>query len=506
MPVPARLSGLLLLLALPAAGAPASTPVRFPARRLAGGGAAAAHESASGDPSDAAAAARRATILRSPYARLVERRPLRGGEVVFVSDANLAAETRDALLKDLPPALAALFERDGWPKPFSSRSPLHLAVLSGPAASAAGWDGREKDGALRSPAAVVSAAGRDAAAVLLDAVHQIALLSVRQAAPEEAAWAAEGVAEYLARRAAGVSGPPVPEDDVFLDDAGSLVSPPVLAAFLDSLEARLPRGAADVRDAWEAAGLAPGDDAESFLRDVGGRSGSAGGVADALAGTVVSRLASAAARRGAPVASVARRAWLLAPVPAWGPAPLGWRRASLRTEDERGGVEITLPETGFRSARAVLFYRGDAGDFDSVPLAPGEARVLPAAGTSGVHVVLADGDGSEATLRLRRVPEYPAALAASGAEWRGGAVEVAWSTTQHRDLLAWVIERREETPEGDGPAERETLPTASESPEATGYLFVDRNAPAGLRYRYRVLALTTDGLLAEAFEARVQAR
>jgi hypothetical protein len=198
--------------------------------------------------------------------------------------------------------------------------------------------------------------------------------------------------------------------------------------------------------------------------------------------------------------------WLLGAAPSPGPAPLGWRRASLRTEDERGGVEIALPETGFRSARAMLFYRGDAGDFDAVPVLPGETRLLPASATSGVHVVLADGDGSEITLRLRRVPEYPAALAASSAEWRGGAVEVAWATAQHRDLLAWVVERREETPEGEGRAALETLPAASESPDATGYLLVDRNARAGQRYRYRVLALTTDGLLAEAFEARVQAR
>jgi hypothetical protein len=352
----------------------------------------------------------------------------------------------------------------------------------------------------------VSASGRQGAAVLLDALHQIALLSVRQAAPDEAAWAAEGVAEYLARRAVGVAGPPVPEDDPFLEDGGVLASPPVLAAFLDALEARLPKGAADVREAWEAAGLAPGDDAESFLRDLAARPAAAGSLADALTETVVSRLASASSLRGAPVAAIPRRVWLLGAAPSAGPLPLGWRRASLRTEDERGGVEIALPETGFRSARAVLFYRGDAGELDAMPVRPGETRLLPASATSGVHVVLADGDGSDVVFRLRRVPEYPATLVASSAEWRGGAVEVAWSTAQHRDLLAWVIERREETPEGEGPPVVETLPAATASPDVTGYLFVDREARAGARYRYRVLALTTDGFLAEAFEARVQAR
>ncbi|HEY3348526.1 MAG TPA: hypothetical protein VGM13_01970 [Thermoanaerobaculia bacterium] len=501
-------AGLLVLLAFPAAraaGTPPAPAVRFPALRLAGGGIAAAHQSASGEASDAAAARRRAEILRSPYARLTDRRALRGGEVVLASDQDLAPATREALLRDLPPALAALFDRDGWARPFSARAPLVLEVVSGPAASAAGWDGREKDGSLRSPVAVVSASGRAAGAVLLDALHQVALLSARQAAPDEAAWAAEGVAEYLARRAAGLAGAPVPEDDVLLEEAGSLLVPPVLAAFLDALEAKLPKGAPDVREAWEAAGLPAGDDAEAFVRDVAGRAG-ARSLGDAIAVTVVSRMASAAARRGAPAASVPRRAWLLAPVSTAAPGPLGWRRASVRTEDERGGVEVALPEAGFRAGRAVLFYRGDAGDFDVLEVLPGETRFLPASGTSGVHVVLADGDGSDVALRLRRAPEYPAALSASGAEWRSGAVEVAWSTAQHRDLLAWVVERREETPGGEGPAALEALPAATESPDATAYLFVDREARAGARYRYRVLALTHDGLLSEAFETRVETR
>ena len=249
-------AGCALLLALPAAGAVPASAARFPALRLAGGGTAAAHQSASGDPSDSAATRRRAEILRSPYVRLTDRRLLRGGEVVLASDADLPAALRDALLRDLAAALSVLFERDGWAKPFSTRSPLVLEVVSGPAASAAGWDGREKDGSLRAPVAVVSASSRDAAAVLLDALHEVALLAARQAAPDEAGWAAEGLAEFLARRAAGNPGPPVPEDDPLLEESGSLTAPAVLAAFLEAAEARLPKGSLDVREAWEVAGLA----------------------------------------------------------------------------------------------------------------------------------------------------------------------------------------------------------------------------------------------------------
>jgi hypothetical protein len=505
MSAAARACGLVLVAASGAWAAAAAPPVRFPAVRLAGGGVAAAHASVSGDPSDATAAKRRLDILRSAWVRATDRRALRGGEVVLATDPDLPAATREALLRELPGALAALFERDGWPKPFSAKSPLLLEVVSAPVSSAAGWEGRERDGSLRAGVVLVSAAMRDVSSTVLDAVHHVALLSVRQSAPDEAGWAAEAVAEYAARRAAGAAGPPVPEDDVLLQDAGVLTQAPTLAAFLEALEPKLSKGGADVREAWEASGTASGDDAEAFLRDVAARSGAAS-LPDALASAVAARIASAASRGGAPRAAVSRRTWLLGPVPAAAPAPLGWRRASFATEDERGGLELNLPDAGFRAARVLLFYRGDRGAFDALTLVPGETRLLPGSGASGVHVVLADGDAGELPLEVRREPEYPAALSSTGARWSSGAVQITWSTSQHRDLLAWVVERREETLAGEGAPSVETLPASAESPEATSYLFVDREARPSSRYRYRVLALTTDGLLSEAFESRVETR
>lgn len=453
-----------------------------------------------GEASDAAAARRRADILRSPYARSAERRTLRGGELFVSFDAGVPVGLRDELARDLVTFVSALVDRDGWSRPLSARSPLLVLFTAGPGVTAAGWDGRDHNGTLRSPVILVASATRDRGAALADAALQVALLSLRQAAPLESSWAVEGVAAWLSRRDLGPDASRSPVPDPFLDEAGDLTSPGVLAAFLEVLENRLPRGAADVREAWEQAGER-GDDADAFLRDLAARSGSAS-LGARVAEVVASRLAS---KPPGDSPAVSRRIWLAGDVVPAAPAPLGWRRVSLRTEDERAGLEIALPEVGARAARLLLFYRGDGG-FDSLPAYPGATRVVPAAGTASVEVVLADGDGaSETPLRVRRVPAYPAALASSRAGWTNGGVEIAWETSRHEDLLGWVVERRDET-DADAALERSTLPATKASESATGYFWLDRDAIPGHRYRYRILALTEDGLLGEAFEASVAGR
>jgi hypothetical protein len=455
-----------------------------------------------GEASDAAAARRRMEILRSPYARSAERRALRGGELLVSFDAGVPAPLRDELSRDLNAFVSALVDRDGWPRLLSTRSPLLVLFTAGPGVSAAGWDGRDRNGTLRSPVILVASATREKGAAIADAANQVAVLSLRQAAPLESSWAVEGVAAWLLRRDLGPDPlrPPVP--DPFLDEAGALTTPGVLAAFLEALESRLPRGAVDVREAWEQAGER-GDDADAFLRDLAARAGSAS-LGARVAEIVASHLAASSAPRSDSPA-VPRRVWLAGDVVPAAPGPLGWRRVSLRTEDERAGLEIALPDAGAHAARLLLFYRGDGG-FDSLPVFPGATRVVPAAGTASVEVVLADGDrAGEATLHVSRVPDYPAALASSRAGWTSGGVEIAWETSRHEDLLGWVVERRDET-DGDAPLERNTLPATVASGSATGYFWLDRDAIPGHRYRYRVLALTQDGLLGEAFEASVAGR
>ncbi|MFI5120049.1 MAG: hypothetical protein ACHQM4_06520 [Thermoanaerobaculia bacterium] len=454
------------------------------------------------EASDSAAARRRLEILHSPYARPAERRALRGGELLVSFDAAVPAPLREDLSRDLDTFVSALVDRDGWPRPLSAQSPLLVLFTAGPGVTASGWDGRDGGGTLRSPVILVASATREGGAVLADAAFQVALLSLRQAAPAEATWAVEGVADWLSRRDLGPdrSRPPVP--DPLLDEAGALTTPDVLAAFLEALEDRLPRGAVDVREAWEQA-AERGDDAGSFLRDLAERTGAAS-LGARVAEVVASHLSAAGTPRSDST-TVPRRVWLSGDVVRAAPAPLGWRRVSLRTEDERAGLEIALPEAGAHAARLLLLYRGD-GEFDSLPVFPGATRVVPAAGTASVEVVLADGDGSgEVPLRVGRVPDYPAALSSSRAGWTGGGVEIAWETSRHEDLLGWVVERRDETDGGEA-LERNTLPATRASETATGYLWHDRDAMPGHRYRYRVLALTEDGLLGEAFEAAVAGR
>jgi hypothetical protein len=492
-------SAVLALLAhVPAQGAP---PARFPTVSLPDGRFVFAHASVSGDPSDVAAAARRADLTRSPYTQIAERRALRGGEVTLGFEAGLDDDLRDELTRALSAFCATLFDRDGWPRPFSPASPLLVLVTrQADVAAVAGWEGRER-GLLVRPVVAAGAGARVPAAVVLDLGHQIALLSLRQSAPDAPAWAVESLAESLARRALGLDGVPLPETDPLLADSGSLTSPPAGAAFWDALARRLPRGMGDVREAWEDAGALRGDGSDALLRSLAARVDE-GGLPGFLADLMTKRLAAATGHRGAP----ARRLASLADIAAPGPGPLGWRRVTVRTEEERGGLEILVPDSRAAAAgRAVLFYRGVRGDFDAVSLLPGLVRTIPLSGSSSVHLLLVDGaEGGDLDVRLRRVADYPVALVASGSEWKDGVVQISWRTSSHRDLLGWVLERWEET--GEGTLEesgRELVPASDASDTGFAYHVADRDTQPGHRYRYRVYALTQDGVLAEAFETAV---
>lgn len=490
----------------------AGTVVRFSALPLGDGSVVPAHASASGDPSDAAAARRRAEIVRSPYVQVVERRALRGGEVLVGFEPGLDAETRAALLADVDALAAATFERDGWAKPYSARQPLTLLFvrrLPGDASgsetpAAAGWDGRDKFGFVR-PLVAVEAGGRAAEAIRIDVAHQLALLSVRFTAPDEAAWAVEGLAEWLARTAAGYRSEPAVELDPFLDETGTLQSSDALAAFLEAVARRLPDGATSVRTAWEEAGGARGDDAEAFLRTLASRVDERG-LPAVLADHIARRLAAPGADRRLGRDGSARRAIPSGEIVAAHPGALGFRRLSFRRTDELGGLEIAIPEgSACRAGRAVLFYRGAEGAFDAVRLHPGERETLPLASAETLSLVLVDGAGEgDLAVRLRRVAEWPATVVAASAERRDGSVAVTWRTSRHRDLLGWAVTRLEETEEGAlVSVDRQMVPAADESDGPTSYHLVDRDAAADRRSRYRIVPLTRNGFLGEAVEVVV---
>ena len=389
------------------------------------------------------------------------------------------------------PALSALFERDGWARPFSPRAPLSSRWSPAPRPARRAGTAAERDGTLRGPVAVVSASSRDPPRCS------------STPAPGRAPLGAAGRARRAGLGRRGRRGIPRaprrwarriarPEDDALLEDAGSLASPAGPRGVPRRPRGRGSEGRARRARGLGGAGAAAGDDSEAFLRDLASPVRRARLSPSARGDRRLARRL----RRGAPgrthgvgrAPRLAARARFRSPAP----PPLGWRRASLRTEDERGGVELALPEARLRAGRALLFYRGDAGDFDAVPVLPGETRFLPAAGTSGRARRPRGRRRVGVTLRLRRAPEYPAALSAVRRGVAPGAVEVAWSTAQHRDLLAWVVERREEAPEGEGLPSARRCRRRRSRPDRRDTSSWTRDA-AGARYRYRVLALTTDG-------------
>jgi hypothetical protein len=504
---PSRLRAVFGILAVASVALPAwaesgGSIVRLPAQALANGTLVPAHASISGDPSDASAAMRRQEILRSPYLQVSERKNVRGGEIVIGFQNAFPQELQDRFLRTVSSSVASLCDRDGWPRPFSSRMPLQIFVgrqRQEPIA-ASGWEGRDAEGFVH-PVVAINVSERDPEVGIFDAVRQVSLLSVRLIGSDKAGWAVEGMAEWLTRRLLGYQGEPSPENDALLEETGALSSPLAFAEYLELLERHLPHGAADVRAAWEEAGANRSEDAELFLRTLSQRVDPRG-LAGFLADSITRKLSSPSADRWIASSAADWRTLQPGELDAGAPGPLGWRRVALRTSEERGGLEIGVPDgTGCSSARAVLFYRGNRSEFDALELVPGIPKTVPLSGTARVHLLLVDGaEPGELFVRLERVPDYPAALVTFAAEWRDDAVQLTWRTSSHRDLLAWVVVRSEEIDDQVVELGRELVPTADFSKGGFAYHVRDGEALVGHRYRYRILALTLDGMLSEAFE------
>jgi len=499
-PVSGRLAAALAMaLLLPCAGR--AEPAGPEAAPLADGGSGPLRAGGGGSLTDREAARRRFELLRSPYTDVAERRSHFGGEVSVGSEAAVPAEVREAASLAVEAVVRDVLDRDGWTRPFGPRSPLGVLLVHPRADVPAliGWDGREK-GRLVRPVVAVGTWGRTPDSVAFDVARSVALLAVRQAGPDEAGWAVEGLAELLAQEALGRTAPPGAGASPFLAARGSLARPAAAALFLREASRLSASGRSGLRAAWEETGALRGDDAEAFFRAVAREA--EGGAPGLLAALVVSASAGVPSDRDEATGRLPAGERMLA-----APGPLGWTRATFSSAEERGGLEVALPEAlGARGARAALVYRPHVGEPDALPLAAGASRVLPLAGTEALTLVLVDGpEEGEATVRFRRVPGFPAILSSSSAEWGDGAVHLSWRTSSHQELLAWVVSRLREEPDGglvlDG---REVVPTTDASDESAGYLLVDREARPGTRYLYRVAALTRDGLLSESFEAAVE--
>jgi hypothetical protein len=279
--------------------------------------------------------------------------------------------------------------------------------------------------------------------------------------------------------------------------------PAVFAELLPFLVEHLPHGISELRSAWEESGSRRGDESEGLLRTLG-TSADPRGIAGLLGDLLVRRLS----RLGSDDPVPGGRHQLPAGgfgVPA--PPPLGWRRVAMRTTEEAGGVELVLPAPPRCAAgRALIAYRGEGDGFDAADLLPGESRRIPISGTSRLSLILVDGgEPGDLFVEMRRLPGYPAALSGFSAEWIGGAIRLSWRTERHRDLLAWVVSRVDETEDEPREPARGIVPTSESEEDPFAYQVDDTGIVEGHRYRYRVYALTTGGMLSEAFEAPVVA-
>jgi hypothetical protein len=489
---------LLAVGALRAFGANASDGlVTYPAQRLPDGSAIPAHRFFAGDVSDEAAASRRLELVRAPYLGASREARARDGEIAVKADASLPVSVAASVAAALEKGASVLFDHAGFKPPYSENGRLVVLVSAGrDGVGAAAWGGREKrNGPLVDPVVSVTGGARPAEAVALDAVHGLAVLTLRRGSPNAAAWVVEGFAEALTRRALGLKGEPEGSDPLRAE-AGDAREPVVFSLLADRMLDVLPNGAQDLRAAWDDA-RAGGADAEALVRDLAGRADARG-----LAGVLADLVSAHAA--GAP-APAARRAG--GDLTVSSPGALSWRRTALTTAGERGGLELSLADGTPGLARAVVFYRGENGGFDGASLEPGAARRFPLAGTTELDLLLVDGDGSDVPLRARRLPDYPAALASAAAEREGpdAAVRLSWRTSAHRDLLAWVVVREDEGEDGAyREASRELVPTSAAATTDYDYVILDKSS-SERRSRYRVYALTTEGFLSETFEATVSA-
>ncbi len=458
--------------------------------------------SSGGDVSEAGAVRRRLDLGKSPYFANAERRSLGWGGADMAADGNVRSAVKDAVAKAFS-AIPAKLERAGLPSPFSESNHL-LVLLSERRAGEAlpglvGWEGRAGTKLIR-PVIAVDSTGRTPESVAAEVQHLTFILALRRAAgsvdeSRSDGWLVEGIAGALTLDVLGFSGSAASRHPALQADAGSPRTPSTAAAFLAFCISRLPAGSADLRAAWEENNAKGDARPEAFFGEIARRSGLS-----------LAALFAEALTEGTSIAGATDRGEPLADTVLVAPAALGFRRAAFRgSEEEQGGVELTL--SGDATAGAIVEYQGPGGEYDAAPVPADRPLLLPVSGVSRLSLVLVGGSATEEgapALRLSRIAGYPVSMGASSAAWADGAVQIAWRTRTHRDLLAFSVTRLSESRDGILTAEsRELVPTSEVSESGFAYHFVDREALPGHRYYYRVHAITSAGVLSEAFAAWV---
>ncbi len=183
----------------------------------------------------------------------------------------------------------------------------------------------------------------------------------------------------------------------------------------------------------------------------------------------------------------------------------------------QAGLDVRFSGTGLRlvaipndtnavALQAIQYERGAAwvavkyaltGSFDAVALGPKAEVVVPLQGASWAAVVVVGiGPDAHVAINSRPLDDYPVRLKRWDFLAGEGAASLAWETQRHEGLRGFVVEALQADSGGKWSVLRRTMVPVAESGEKSfGYAFVDDDTN-GVG-AYRLLALTSDGFLAE---------
>jgi hypothetical protein len=189
------------------------------------------------------------------------------------------------------------------------------------------------------------------------------------------------------------------------------------------------------------------------------------------------------------------------------PAVAAWGAVQIRIRPEppRGGMRIRFEGEFAGRWEADVLLIGRDGTKRRLPVALIEGRgesVFPADALSEVVLLVRQLSSEDRVARrytyaVHAERGYPVELVALDVAAAGGpadGVAVTWETASEQDLIGFnVLRSREE----GGPAVRVNpvwIPALGDASNATAYRYLDRTVEPGVRYDYRVEAITRDGL------------
>lgn len=199
------------------------------------------------------------------------------------------------------------------------------------------------------------------------------------------------------------------------------------------------------------------------------------------------------------------------------PDALGFHAGAAALPAAQAGLDVRFSETGLRlvalpgDANAVALQtvqsEGAAawvavkyaltGSFDAVALSPKTEVVVPLQGTTWAAIlVVGIGPDAHVAINSRPLDEYPLRLKRWDFFAGEGAASLAWETQRHEGLRGFVVEALQTDASGRWSVRRRTMvPVAEDGESSFGYAFVDDDTK-GVG-AYRLLAVTSDGFLAE---------